>query len=112
MEANRFRITLLHPHYWLTWCGFGFMWLLAQLPLDFAQDFSGASVTLSGVDTNLDSRADVDGSSEHFVPDADGFWHRLPRHERSIDRGFPPADDAVGRDRVSSQSFDRVPWGQ
>jgi len=32
MEANRFRIALLHPRYWLTWFGFGLMWLLVQLP--------------------------------------------------------------------------------
>lgn len=32
MEPIRFRYTLLHPRYWLTWLGMGLWWLVAQLP--------------------------------------------------------------------------------
>ncbi|MFA0811245.1 LpxL/LpxP family Kdo(2)-lipid IV(A) lauroyl/palmitoleoyl acyltransferase [Microbulbifer epialgicus] len=32
MEKPRFRVTLLHPRYWLTWMLFAFWFLLAQLP--------------------------------------------------------------------------------
>ncbi|AUV00762.1 Kdo(2)-lipid IV(A) acyltransferase [Phytobacter ursingii] len=28
----KFSLSLLHPRYWLTWCGIGLLWLVVQLP--------------------------------------------------------------------------------
>jgi KDO2-lipid IV(A) lauroyltransferase len=31
-QLPKFTAALLHPRYWLTWLGIGFLWLLVQLP--------------------------------------------------------------------------------
>lgn len=31
-KTGHFSSSLLHPRYWLTWCGLGLLWLLVQLP--------------------------------------------------------------------------------
>ncbi|MBW7747365.1 lipid A biosynthesis lauroyl acyltransferase, partial [Enterobacter hormaechei] len=31
-QLPKFTVALLHPRYWMTWLGIGFLWLLVQLP--------------------------------------------------------------------------------
>ncbi|STQ12723.1 lipid A biosynthesis lauroyl (or palmitoleoyl) acyltransferase [Enterobacter cloacae] len=45
-QLPKFTVTLLHPRYWLTWLGIGFLWLLVQLPYPVISVWAKAWVVL------------------------------------------------------------------